>query len=235
MRISAIISGREVVRVRQIWLISAGVLSLVAVSGLCLRVWHDGKIITELRKSQLVEAERTSARDIPRRPEHFTPTQRILQVHSQDEEWNGIGDSVSEQYPADPVESKVETTWIRRFDRAMDREFDRIEARVERSDDEKEVAVLHDLRDALVELDALWASLDAATDEAERKVWAARAQEKMGDIIRLGATDRNQRLSGLAHTVGLTSETQIISFIAQVDHIFRETHLDWASLFSRGP
>ena len=57
----------------------------------------------------------------------------------------------------------------------------------------------------------------------------------MSEIIRLGRTDRRERLGELARHVGYVDESDIAVFIQEIDRIQRETHLDWAQLFHRAP
>lgn len=126
-------------------------------------------------------------------------------------------------------------SWLAQFDRAMDREFSRIEEREQFCRDPEEVKLLGALKASLLELDRVWAEMDAGgQSDADRDALIARSREIMGMVIRLGTTHRNLRLSQVAHAVGLTDENQISLFISEIDQVFRDTQLDWASLFSRG-
>lgn len=146
-------------------------------------------------------------------------------------------ETLDQQVEAPPprAEPASEEPWLTRFDRSMDREFNRIEARLRQAQNHDERAILEDLQSALLQLDGVWGEIDAGgLSEEERKVLVQKAQDQMGDIIRLGAMDRNQRLKSLASSFGITNEYDIVLFNSQVDQIVRETHLDWATLFSRG-
>ncbi len=134
-----------------------------------------------------------------------------------------------------PHQEAAQGTWVEQFDRAMDREFQRLEARERQTEDAAEIAVLGEIKVALEDLDEVWRQLDALDPASEERVdLVARAQETMGSVIRLAATDRNLRLSRMAHSLGLEEEHEITLFISELDQIFRETHLDWSKLFIRG-
>ena len=125
--------------------------------------------------------------------------------------------------------------WLARFDRAMDREFNRIEARLRQTQAPDERAILENLQSALIQLDEVWGEIDAGSlSDEKHKALAQKAKDQMGDIIRLSALDRKLRLTSLATSFGITNKYDIALFHSQVDQIVRETHLDWATLFSRG-
>lgn len=125
--------------------------------------------------------------------------------------------------------------WLAEFDRAMDREFTRIEDREKSCRDPGELAVLGELKAALMDLDRTWTEMDAGEKPAaEREALANQARNHMAAVIRLAAADRNLRLARVAHSLGVEDESRIEQFITDVDQAVRDTDLDWASLFSRG-
>ena len=132
--------------------------------------------------------------------------------------------------PADPRQA-----WLAEFDRAMDQEFRRLDAREQAPRDEAELAMIRELKEKLLKLDELYAELDATPDGARKDLLQMQKQQLMGDIIRLSRADRNQRLSVLAHEMGIVNDEDVVRWITSIDEIYSETHLDWATLFSRSP
>ena len=53
-------------------------------------------------------------------------------------------------------------------------------------------------------------------------------------VMRLATLDRNLRLARVAHALGVAEVARIEQFIVDVDQVYRDTDLDWATLFSRG-
>lgn len=135
--------------------------------------------------------------------------------------------------PEAPAAADQGGGWLANFDRAMDREFMRLEEREQRAKDDEERATIREIKDKLTELDALWSRQDASNDPAGKAQLEAESRLLMGEIIRLGRIDRNQRLSRLGHSLGITDDAQLAVFIESTDRIFAETELDWASLFQR--
>lgn len=131
-------------------------------------------------------------------------------------------------------EATPSKVWLSEFDRALDREFSRIEAREKTSRDPVELAVVERLKAKLLALDELWGRADQATSAEEKVRLQQEAQQIMGEIIQLGRADRNQRLTGIAKQLGLENGADISRFIEDVDRALVETHLDWAPLFNRG-
>lgn len=138
-----------------------------------------------------------------------------------------------ESLPTPPAASPGKT-WLSEFDRALDREFGRIEAREKTSRDTTELAVIARLKEKLLALDELWLRADQATAGEDKIRLQQEAQQLMGEIIQLGRADRNQRLTRIARENGLTDGAAIQRFIEDVDRAMVETHLDWAPLFNRG-
>ena len=133
--------------------------------------------------------------------------------------------------PAPPEEEP----WLAQFDRAMDREFARIEAREAACQDPVELAGLGELKTALMDLDRTWTEMDAgAKSPAERETLANQARNQMVAVMRLATLDRNLRLARVAHALGVAEVARIEQFIVDVDQVYRDTDLDWATLFSRG-
>ena len=133
--------------------------------------------------------------------------------------------------PAPPAEEP----WLAQFDRAMDREFARIEAREASCRDPAELAGLGELKTALADLDRTWTDMDSgAKSPAEREALANQARNQMVAVMRLAAADRNLRLARVAQALGVEEATRIEQFIVDVDQVFRDTDLDWATLFGRG-
>lgn len=124
--------------------------------------------------------------------------------------------------------------WLSEFDRALDREFNRLEEREKTSRDPVELAMVAKLKEKLLALDALWIKADALANVEEKMKVQMEAQQAMGEIIQLGRADRNQRLTNLARSFGVENSTEVARFIEEVDRAFVETHLDWAKLFNRG-
>lgn len=131
-------------------------------------------------------------------------------------------------------ETAPSKVWLSEFDRALDKEFSRIEAREKTSRDPVELAVMERLKAKLLALDELWGRADQATSADEKVRLQQEAQQIMGEIIQLGRADRNQRLTGIAKQVGLVNSADISRFIEDVDRAMIETQLDWAPLFNRG-
>lgn len=140
---------------------------------------------------------------------------------------------------AEPVAAATappeEEPWLARFDRAMDREFTRIEEREKSCQDPAELAGLAELKAALMDLDRTWTDMDAGQKSpAEREALANQARNQMVAVMRLAAADRNLRLARVARGLGIEEAARIEQFITDVDQVFRDTDLDWATLFSRG-
>ena len=145
--------------------------------------------------------------------------------------------SAAESPATEPGAAAIPETepWLAQFDRAMDREFTRIEEREKSCQDPAELALLAELKTALMALDQTWAVMDAGEKTSpERETLANQARNQMMAVIRLAAADRNLRLARVAHTLGVEDAAAIDRFIADVDEVFRDTDLDWASLFNRG-
>lgn len=123
---------------------------------------------------------------------------------------------------------------LENYDRAMDREFDRLDGRAAAPADAAEQDLVARLKEQLLKLDELRTRAETVAPE-ERERLRAEMQQVMGSIISLGAAHRRQRLEVLARRVGYKSEQEIAAFLDEVDRIYRETELDWASLFTRGP
>ena len=133
-----------------------------------------------------------------------------------------------------PAVSETEP-WLAQFDRAMDREFTRIEEREKTGQDPAELALLAELKTALMDLDRTCTEMDAGEKSAsERESLSSQARNQMLAVMRLAAADRNLRLARVAHALGVEDAAAIDRFIADVDQVYRDTDLDWASLFSRG-
>ncbi|HMP74100.1 MAG TPA: hypothetical protein PKE55_12630 [Kiritimatiellia bacterium] len=124
---------------------------------------------------------------------------------------------------------------LARFDRSLDREFQRLESRVARSNDPEELAMIERMKEAFTELDALWIAVDSDPSPSELPGLRNQIQSTMSEVIRLGRQDRNDRLTALAREIGYTEEASIRMLIEEVDRIYRETHLDWTQLFHRSP
>lgn len=124
--------------------------------------------------------------------------------------------------------------WLSDFDRALDREFSRLEEREKTSRDPVELAMVERLKEKLLALDALWIRADNTSAVEEKIKIQLEAQQTMGEIIQLGRADRNQRLTGVALSFGVESGPELTRFLEEVDRAFVETHLDWARLFNRG-
>ena len=143
--------------------------------------------------------------------------------------------SAASEPAAAPSAPPGEEPWLARFDRAMDREFTRIEEREKSCRDPVELAGLAELKAALTDLDRTWTDMDAGEKSAaERDALANRARNQMVAVMRLAAADRNLRLARVARELGVEEAARIEQFIADVDRVFRDTDLDWATLFSRG-
>jgi hypothetical protein len=136
--------------------------------------------------------------------------------------------------PVAPAISETEP-WLAQFDRAMDREFTRIEEREQNVRDPAELALLAELKTALMDLDRTWTEMDAGEKSAtEREALASQARNQMLAVMRLAAADRNLRLARVAHALGVEDAATLDRFLSDVDQVYRDTDLDWASLFSRG-
>jgi hypothetical protein len=124
---------------------------------------------------------------------------------------------------------------IDRFDVAMDREFNRLEAREQTSTDAAEITTIALIKEKLSNLDELYRRADATTDPAERAAIRADMQAEMGAIIGLSRRDRNERIGKLAADMGYTDPQAILRVVEEIDRIYQDTHLDWAKLFNRAP
>jgi hypothetical protein len=124
---------------------------------------------------------------------------------------------------------------IDRFDSAMDREFDRLEDREQKTTDAAEVTTIQKIKDKLSELDELYRRSDNATAPEEKAEIVATMQDTMGSIISLSRVDRNERLGKLATDIGYTDPDAVALFVREIDRIYHETHMDWAKLFNRAP
>jgi len=122
-----------------------------------------------------------------------------------------------------------------RFDTAMDREFNRLEQREQKSNDETEFTTIQRIKEKLTELDELYRRADNATEPEERANIRREMQATMGSIIGLSRVDRNERLGKLATQIGYTDPEAINLFLQEVDRIYHETHMDWTKLFNRSP
>lgn len=135
----------------------------------------------------------------------------------------------------DEEKDKRRKEWLADFDRKMDQEFARLESREKTTQDEDDMKMIQRIKGSLESLDALWLKADAGEIDENSQEFQMQMHQLMGQIISLSRTDRNQRLSKLAHTYGLVDETQIVPFIQGIDTVYAETHLDWAALFNRAP
>lgn len=124
---------------------------------------------------------------------------------------------------------------LEKYDRAMDREFDRLDGRAAAPADAAEQDLVARLKEQLLKLDEIRTRAEEAGEAEEKDRLRAEMQEVMGSIISLGAEHRRNRLEALARRVGYNGEQEIAAFLDEVDRIYRETELDWASLFNRGP
>lgn len=121
------------------------------------------------------------------------------------------------------------------FERAMDREFDRLEERESRAIPAVEQDVISELKEQMLRLDEIYAEADAARTDEERALLRTEMRSVMGRIISLGQTHRRQRLEEIAIGVGFQTGAEINAFVNEINQVYRETELDWASLFNRGP
>ncbi|HOW97641.1 MAG TPA: hypothetical protein P5567_14370 [Kiritimatiellia bacterium] len=136
--------------------------------------------------------------------------------------------------PAPPPLPEHAARDLENFDRAMDREFDRLDGRAAAPANAAEQDVVTRLKEQLLKLDEIRARAESAAPE-ENESLRAEMQQVMGSIISLGAAHRRNRIEDLARQAGYDSEQEIAAFLDEVDRIYRETELDWASLFNRGP
>lgn len=185
---------------------------------------------------QTLDAAHPAERPVP----VTQPTVLPAREDSEPREWKASAVTIPEPEIEAPLEMPSAAqpemrAWVEGFDRAMDREFQRLEARERQTEDEAELAVLGEIKEALEGLDDIWRRLDEVDPASEERVeLVQQAQEAMGSVIRLAATDRNLCLSRVAHSLGLEEEHEITLFISELDQIFRETNLDWSKLFIRG-
>jgi len=134
-----------------------------------------------------------------------------------------------------PPMTEATASAIDRFDHAMDREFDRLEDREQKTTDAAEVTTIQKIKDKLSELDELYRRSDNTTAPEEKAEIAAAMQETMGSIISLSRVDRNERLGKLATDIGYADPNAVEQFVREIDRIYHETHMDWAKLFNRAP
>jgi hypothetical protein len=138
--------------------------------------------------------------------------------------------------PAAPPELPAEVAQaMASFDRAMDKEFDRLETRESGDLAPAEQDLIAQLKAEMLRLDDIRARADAAATPSETAALEAEMQAAMGHIISLGANHRRQRLEEMARRAGYQTDEDIASFLAEIDTILRETQLDWPELFNRGP
>jgi hypothetical protein len=117
----------------------------------------------------------------------------------------------------------------------MDREFTRLDRREASATSEQERVRVADIRQRLLDLDALWLEADADPGPDRARDLQREMRSAMGDIIRLAETDRREGYAELARTIGYQSERDIAVFVNEIQRITAETRLDWASLFNRAP
>ncbi len=134
-----------------------------------------------------------------------------------------------------PPLSDEQVNAIERFDAAMDREFERLEARERAATDPQEVDMIQRIKEKLTMLDELYRRADTVTDPAERMQIQMQMQQEMGSIIGLTRRDRNERLGKLATDIGYSDPQAIDRVIQEIDRIYYETHMDWTKLFNRAP
>ena len=138
--------------------------------------------------------------------------------------------------PAQPPEmSEAVAQALASFDRAMDKEFDRLENREAGDIPAPEQDLIARLKAQMLRLDEIRAQADAAPSPDETAALQAELWTTMGRIISLGQAHRRQRLEELARRMGPRTDEEIRAFLDDVDRIYRDTQLDWAELFNRGP
>ncbi|MBU0677756.1 MAG: hypothetical protein KJ626_06535 [Verrucomicrobia bacterium] len=142
--------------------------------------------------------------------------------------------------PAPPVAAPPHAAgggeqWLAQFDRQMDRAFEHLEQREQQVADDGSREILEGMKAKLVELDGAWSKYDFAETEEDKRAAQREIQGAMGSIIALNRRDRTHTLSELARQAGYRSEEDIQQFVRAVEQAYRDTNLDWAQLFNRGP
>ena len=133
---------------------------------------------------------------------------------------------------AEEIAKAREAQWVS-FDVAMDKEMERLEKRKEAAvGEEKEI--VDKLVELMLSLDKVWMRSDGSDDPAVKEKAALEARQIMGQIIGLSARHREQELRKLAASAGYREEAEVRAFLDEVDRIYRDTQMDWPSLFNRG-
>lgn len=140
----------------------------------------------------------------------------------------------SEPENADPGEA-ARTRALAGFDRAMDREFNRLERREATAASDTETQRIGEIREKLLALDALWIEADGAPGPERARELQSEIRRTMGDIIRLAEQDRRESLAEFARSLGYTDEAQVNAFVQEIRRVVTGTDMDWASLFNRAP
>lgn len=136
--------------------------------------------------------------------------------------------------PPTDAEERARLSRRIRSDAALDREWLRLESRMNQITDEIEREYVQQVMDSLVHVSELIDLLEEAETAAERQ----QAQRDMARAISLlihhGRTDRNHRLAEYARSIGIDDVDEITDLIVQMERIFRETDTDWSRLFPQG-
>ena len=211
------------------WLL---VILLLALGGVSFFWWRDRVALERVRAeverlTRLPEAARDTGSDVvavPEVPAWTAVEPSLLQVQT-----------VAVREVQSPPMTEALASAIDRFDVAMDREFNRLEARELAAADAAEISTITQIKEKLTNLDELYRRADATTDPAERVAIRAEMQADMGAIIGLSRRDRNERIGKLAADIGYTDPQAIQRVVEEIDRIYHETHMDWAKLFNRAP
>lgn len=131
--------------------------------------------------------------------------------------------------------NSVLTRNLASFDRAMDREFNRLELREATAATEQEKSRISAIKNQLLALDELWIEADSQPTPERKLALQQEIRQTMGDIIRRSEQDRRESLADLARAAGLQDEQEISAFVQQIRHIYTTTQMDWSKLFNRAP
>ena len=123
--------------------------------------------------------------------------------------------------------------WLADFDRAMDREFGRLDQLAATVIDPEELEIMSRLKGHLEALDRLWIQIDAAPDDATRKQVELQVQGLQAQIIQAGQQHRQQRLQQILAQLGVTEADEVRQYGIALERAFRETDLKWTELLNR--
>ncbi len=135
--------------------------------------------------------------------------------------------------PSDPEERARMSRRIR-SDAALDREWVRLESRMNRIADDIEREYVQQVMDSLVQVSEYIDRLEEAETAAERQQVQGEMVRALSRLIHHSRTDRNHRIAEYARSIGIDDVDAITDLVVHMERIFRETDTDWSRLFPQG-